>query len=165
VHPDPSALLAQAETLYTNSANETDIRRVVSTAYYAVFHYMLRAAADLVIGRANRGTFRYNLAYCNVEHKRVKTLCGHIRQRNIDIQPYTPPGGFGEIVSFAELVLNLREERHRADYHPEPSARFDDARTQQAISDAWEAIRKFEAATVEQREAFLTLLLFEPRKP
>jgi hypothetical protein len=81
------------------------------------------------------------------------------------MRPYTPPSGFGDIVRFAGLVLNLQEERHLADYHPEPRARFDDARSEQAISDAWEAIRKFEAATVEQREAFLTLLLFEPRKP
>jgi hypothetical protein len=51
-------------------------------------------------------------------------------------------------------VLNLHEERHLADYHPEPRARFDDARTAQAISDAWEAIKKFEAATAEQREPF-----------
>ena len=165
MHPDPQLLLATAEALYTNSANETAMRRVVSTAYYAVFHHMLRAAADLAIGSANQGTFRYNLAYCSVEHKRVKTLCSHVRQRNIHIQPYTPAGGFDEIVRFAQLVLNLHEERNLADYHPEPRAGFDDARTQQAISDAWEAIKQFKAATDEQREVFLTLLLFEPRKP
>ena len=163
MHPDPDRLLEQAEALYDNYKDETDLRSAVRTAYYAVFHYALRAAADLVVGQANRSTPRYNLAYCSVEHKRLKTLCGQLRSRNHVILPYAPLGGFGGLIVFARLVLNLQQERHRADY--QPMAHFDEARAEQAVSAAREAIKAFEAANTEQREALLTLLLFEPRQP
>jgi hypothetical protein len=165
VHPDPDRLLEVAEALYDKHKDETDLRQAVSAAYYALFHYTLRAAADLVIGAANRNIPRYNLAYCSIDHKRLKILRDQLRGKapNEVVLPYAPPGGFGQIAVFARLVVNLQEERHRADYHP--IARFDEARTLQAISNARDAIRHFEAASVEQRESFLTLLLFVPRQP
>jgi hypothetical protein len=58
VHPDPDRLLEQAETLISNHSDETDLRRAVSAAYYALFHYALRAATDMMIGSASRGTPR-----------------------------------------------------------------------------------------------------------
>jgi hypothetical protein len=167
VHPDPDRLLEQAEMLITSCRDETDLRRAVSNAYYAVFHYALRGAADLTIGVANRGTPRYELAYCSVEHKRFKELCNQIAGGipSKSVIPYAPPSPdyFGPVADFARLCPNIQEERHSADYHP--TARFDDVRALQAVSHARAAIKFIEAATTEQREAFLTLLLFKPRQP
>jgi uncharacterized protein (UPF0332 family) len=167
VHPDPERLLEQAEVLITNRNDETDLRRAVSAAYYALFHYALRAAADLTIGAPNRGTPRYSLAYCSVDHVRLKTLRDQLRgaiPQDV-ILPYAPPppAYFGKIVAFVRLAVNLQQERHYADYHP--TAPFDDARAKQAIADARIAIKAFEGATPEERDAFLTLLLFKPRQP
>jgi hypothetical protein len=167
VNPDPDSLLKQAEMLFNHSTtkDETDLRRAVSAAYYAVFHYALRAAADLMIGASSRGTPRYNIVYCSVDHGRLKTLRDQLKGTTPEkvILPFSPPGPayFGGAAVFVRLAMNLQDERHHADYHP--MERFDEARAFQAISDARAAIKAFEGATVEQREAFLTLLLFKPR--
>jgi hypothetical protein len=84
VHPDPDRLFKQADTLINSHKDETDLRRAMSAAYYGVFHFMVRAAADL-------------------------------------------------------------------------------AGAQVAVSDAQDAVKHFQGASVEQREAFLTLLLFRLR--
>jgi hypothetical protein len=165
VHPDPNRLFEQAEALYNNSKDETDLRRAASAAYYALFHYLLTAASDLTIGNANRNTPRYNLAYRSIDHARLKTVCSQLKASRLsdEIQPYEPMGGFGPITDCAKLTLNLQEERIWADY--DPIKHFDAARAQQAISDARAAITAFEAASVTQREVLLTLLLFKPRQP
>jgi uncharacterized protein (UPF0332 family) len=167
VHPDPDRLLEQAEALITHHRDETDLRRAVSAAYYALLHYALRAAADLTVGTAGRGTPRYSLVYCSVDHVRLKNLRDQLRGSAPQdvILPYAPqpPAYFGKVAVFARLAVNLQQERHYADY--QPTARFDDARATQAVSDARVAIKAFEDATAEQREAFLTLLLFKPRQP
>jgi hypothetical protein len=167
VHPDPGRLLEQAEILIKNHKDETDLRRAVSTAYYAVFHYALRAAADLTAGAGNRATPRYSLVYCSVDHVRLKNLRDQLRGAAPQdvILPYAPPppAYFGKVAVFARLAANLQLERHYADYHP--TEYFDDARALQAVLAAQEAINTFEAATAEQRDAFLMLLLFKPRQP
>lgn len=167
MHPDPDRLLEQAETLITSRRDETDLRRAVSTTYYALFHYALRAAADLTIGAASRGAPRYSLVYCSVDHVRLKNLRDQLRGATPQdvILPYAPPppAYFGKMAVFVRLVVNLQHERHYADYHP--SARFDEARATQALTAARVAIKAFEDSTAEQREAFLTLLLFKPRQP
>jgi hypothetical protein len=165
VHPDPDSLLIQAETLIKNHKDETDLRRAVSAAYYAVFHYALRAAADLTVGVPNRGTSNYELAYCGVEHKRFKDLCNQIAggKPSGAVLSYSPPEPehFGHVANFARLGPNLQEERHHADYHP--AQRFDNFRGEQAVSNARNAIKEFEMGNKDQREKFLMLLLFKPR--
>jgi uncharacterized protein (UPF0332 family) len=167
VHPDPERLLEQAETLITRHGDETDLRRAVSATYYALFHYALRAAADLMIGAASRGAPQYSLAYCSIDHARLKTLRDQMRgpaPQDV-ILPYAPPAPayFGKMSAFVRLTVNLQQERHYADYHP--TIRFDEPRARQAVSTARIAIKAFEDSTAEQREAFLTLLLFKPRQP
>jgi uncharacterized protein (UPF0332 family) len=167
VHPDPHRVLDQADALITSHRDETDLRRAVSAAYYALFHYVLRAAADLTIGAASRGAPRYNLAYCSVDHVRLKNLRDQLRgPRPQDvILPYAPPppAYFGNVAVFVRLAANLQLARHYADYHP--TVQFDQVRASQAVEDARIAIKAFEDSTDEQREAFLTLLLFKPRQP
>lgn len=163
--PDPDRLFEHADMLIDNPRGETDLRRAISAAYYALFHSILRAAADLVCGAANRATPRYNLAYRSVDHKRLKTVCEQLKASKINdkVKPYEPIGGFGDIADFAKLALILYEQRIQADY--DLLRHFTVRKAQLVVIEARNAMRKFEAATAEQREAFLTLLLFEPRQP
>jgi hypothetical protein len=163
VHPDPDRLFQQAEALIDGHKDETDLRRAISTAYYGVFHFILRAAADVVVGAANRSTSRYNLAYCSIDHGRLKTLCDQLRTSKLNdkLKPYEPAAGFGPIFDFARLALNLQWQRNLADY--DTTYKLDAAGARVAVSDARDAVKHFQAASVEQREAFLTLLLFKPR--
>jgi len=61
VHPDPDRLFEQADALITGYKDETDLRRAISTAYYGVFHFILRYVADRIAGPGNRSTDLYNL--------------------------------------------------------------------------------------------------------
>jgi len=60
VHPDPERLFEQADALINGYKNETDLRRAISTAYYGVFHFVLRHVADTVAGVGNRSTNLYS---------------------------------------------------------------------------------------------------------
>lgn len=165
--PHPERLLQQADMLAVPQGGEpdqTDLRRAISAAYYAVFHFLMTTAADLVIGSDKRSTAQYALAYRSVDHMRLKTVCTQLRGQVPDnVRPYAPAHGFGEIADFARLAGNLVELRNLSDYDPSQEFTLDAVRT--AIGEARKAIQHFQAADAEQREAFLILLLFRPRDP
>jgi len=47
VPPDPDELLQQADALAGKpAATQADVRRAISAAYYAIFHFCMTAAAD-----------------------------------------------------------------------------------------------------------------------
>jgi hypothetical protein len=73
----------------------------------------------------------------------------------------TPSNGFGRIADFARLTGNLQEQRHSADY--DPSKSFTDNEAKLTISEARQAIDWFVSSENEQRDAFLTMLLFRQR--
>jgi hypothetical protein len=163
VHPDPDRLFDQADALVNNYQDETDLRRAISTAYYGVFHFTLRALADWIVGAAHRSAALYVLVYRSVDHKILRALCDQFRgfRLNAAIQPYEPAGGFEAVESFARSVLYLFEQRISADY--DPAHLFDPTEVSGTVSSARAAARNFQAATPEQREAFLTLLAFRAR--
>jgi hypothetical protein len=119
--------------------------------------------ADWIVGAAHRSAARYVLVYRSVDHKVLRTLCDQFRgaKMNAAIQPYEPAGGFGPVENFARTVLYLFEQRISADY--DPAHPFDPAEVSGTVSSARPAVRIFQAATPEQREAFLTLLAFRSR--
>jgi hypothetical protein len=163
--PDPEHLFAQADSLTAGrgAPRQTDLRRAISAAYYGVFHFTLMAAADMVAGASSRSTTLYSLTYRSVDHVRLRTLCRQLIESRIprDVLRFAPTGGFGPIIDFARAVVQLNELRNFADYDPSRRFLLYDARA--AVADAREAIKSFESADLEQRRAFLTLLLFKPR--
>lgn len=161
---DPQRLLARAAaTVGNDGPSETDVRRAVSDAYYAVFHFLATAAADMLIGAENRETWRYALVYRSIEHGRIKQLAEQFKGQDPsqELKPYVPEGGFGPIVGIARAAGTLRTQRHHADYHP--AEKFPVGRLRTAISAAEQIIIQFGTCTTPQREAFLWLLLFKPR--
>jgi hypothetical protein len=157
VPPDPTHLLQQADALAAEAAGpQTHFRRAISTAYYALFHLILTAAADMVVGPGDRTSARYAFVYRSVDHGRLRSVSQNLSGTNPDV-PFVPPGGFGRIAEFARVVGNLLELRNQADY--DPSRDFTQREAQGVISDARLAIVWFQEGSNEQREAFLTLLL------
>jgi hypothetical protein len=163
LHPDPDRLFDQADALINNHKDATGLRRALSTAYYGVFHFTLRALADWIVGVTYRSAARYVLVYRSVDHKVLRALCDQFRgvKLNAAIQPYEPAGGFGPVGNFARSVLNLFEQRISADY--DPAHVFDPVKVSGIVSSARPAVKNFQAATPDQREAFLTLLAFRAR--
>lgn len=59
---------------------ETDLRRAVSTAYYALLHCVAAAGADLLVGgkQADRSERAWRQAYRALNHGRAKSRCKEI---------------------------------------------------------------------------------------
>jgi hypothetical protein len=162
VPPDPEEILRRAEALAGNSlATQTDLRRAISAAYYAVFHFCLTAAADMICGATNRSKPQYSLVYRSVDHARLRGLCDQLRGSKPGNVAFIPSGGFGAIADFARNTANLYEQRISADY--DPSESYAAAGVSVVISDARKAIDWFRSCTQEQQEAFLMQLLFKSR--
>jgi hypothetical protein len=73
--PDPDHLFDQADRLAgrltvppasETEPRQTDLRRAISAAYYALFHFTLAAASDLFVGRDKRSTPEYRMTYRSV---------------------------------------------------------------------------------------------------
>jgi hypothetical protein len=160
--PLPEHLFEQADGLTTAvDSRHTDLRRAISNAYYGLFHFALTAAADMVVGTAERATSRYALVYRSVDHGRLRSLCDQIKGTNPQKIAFVPAGGFGSIADFARITLNHYELRILADY--DPSRPFTRNEAMVAVSEAREAIKMFQQGSAEQQRAFLTLLLFKQR--
>lgn len=143
---------------------QADLRRATSTAYYAVFHTIVTAFADRVVGRAKRGTAQYTLAYRGLDHRTVRGLCSTLVRPALpqNYNGLSPAGGFGAAIrTFSGLVIDLQRERHLADY--DPSWSIKPSKAIALTCSARDAIAYWEATPLEQREAFLLLLLFPPR--
>jgi uncharacterized protein (UPF0332 family) len=156
--PVPEDLLEQADGLTIEGASETNLRRAISNAYYALFHLALTAAADMVAGGDSppRASPRYSLVYRSVDHSRLRWLCDAVRKTNPQKVPLTLPDGFGSLADFARITLSLFELRALADYHP--STEFPLEETRIKVREARQALDSFRQGSSEQREAFLTML-------
>jgi hypothetical protein len=165
--PNPEHLFEQADRLAAAPAagtpRQVDLRRAISAAYYGVFHFILRTAADDFIGAAHQATSRYALVYRSVDHHFLRELCGEAQKPTVSrkFRKYLP-GGFGpDMQAFARAVAELQERRYSADYDPVARFKVSDARL--AIATGRSALARFESTGVEDRRMFLALLLFDPR--
>jgi hypothetical protein len=77
--PNPSELLALSRHLSTAAdpidLTDARLRRAVSTAYYAVFHTILRAAALRFMGAGQENAAGYAILYRSFDHRHMKTVC------------------------------------------------------------------------------------------
>ena len=166
---NPVHLLEQAELLLKSRhsgglVRQADRRRAISSAYYAVFHFILTAAADQFVGNKERRSAQYSLVYRSIDHNDLKNICDIASNRKLSdkYKQYVPEEGFGpNIVEFATLALELRSKRHSADYDPSHWVKVADANS--AILAARSAMLRFGKATSARRKSFLTLLVFKPR--
>jgi hypothetical protein len=165
---NPDHLLQQAERLLSPPSagprRQVDLRRAISSAYYALFHFCLTEAADEFVGVTQRSASRYALVYRSIDHRNLKDLSVEAKRPRPSTRyvPYLPLGGFdANIQAFSWAVVELQEKRHQADYNPQPSFSTADARL--AIVTARSAIARFHSAAEEHRKAFLTLLVCPPR--
>ena len=114
----PEQLIAQAEFLVRNSdPNEANVRRAVSSAYYALFHLLVRDA----ILNWKHPDHRSRLARA-FDHKRMKDASTAILKeigdvQNLESAEATPEQAFRFRVStVAQAFVDLQQARHKADY-------------------------------------------------
>ena len=133
---------------------ETNIRRAVSSTYYALFHCLATCNANMLVGGpgANRSQPAWRQAYRGLQHGTVRQRC---ERQNIIIK--FPD----EIQDFAERFVDMQQKRHEADY--DPDATFSKSDVIQDITDAEDVIRCFNSVPVRDRRAFAVYVLLPLR--
>ena len=131
---------------------QANLRRAVSTAYYAVFHSLAYTAANLLIGRER--TAAWHQVYRALEHGNARSAC---------LNKQAMEGFPNEIEEFALTFVDLQKARHRADYSFDVS--YDRHDTLTAIDRAAGAIDQLERVNIHHRRSFVAHLLFKRRSP
>lgn len=148
-------LIATAKRLteFDGRARQHDLRRAISTAYYAMFHELARQSADILVGGrgATKSESAWHQVYRSLEHRSAKSACKDASSRSFPAQ----------IQDFADSFVQLQERRHEADYDPTLSFLRNDAIL--TITTAEVAIRKFRNSRLKHRRAFAVWVLFKRR--
>lgn len=148
-------LLATARRLAKASASkprQADLKRAVSTAYYALFHAMAKNAADMVVGAgASRAEKAWRQVYRSIDHGFAKNACKEVRALGF------PTG----IIACADEFVSLQEARHSADY--DPTYRLTRAETLTWVSRAEAAIKSLRGCSTKDRKAFAVQVLLKKR--
>lgn len=160
---NPLHLLEQAEQLARGGVGrprQADLRRAISTAYYALFHLLTQAGAALV----HRSAVLRPLLARHYEHRDMKNASRGFADGRLPAPLERIAGDVPEELSTAaKMFIELQEARHLADYDTSregvlsrPDVREILARTRQAF-EAWDTLR-----TTPAGELYLLALLFHP---
>lgn len=153
----PEDLISQARRLARMGGQrprQADLRRAVSTAYYALFHALCRTCSDCFVGAtaAARSTRAWQQVYRGVDHH-------HARKQFQNTQTLNrfPP----DIQTFANEFVRCQIERHRADY--DPFQRYSRQQVLDLIDDAETALQNLRGAPLTDRRAFAVWAILKSR--
>lgn len=165
---NPDHLLDQALLLVNatpgRKPRQVNLRRAISSAYYAVFHQLLTATADEFVGKALRQDSRHALLYSSIDHGAARRICEEALRPGptAKYRKFVPGSGFEtHIRAFSSNFLSLQNRRHEADY--DPSQLFTTVDAMFAIYLAKSALEEFASSSADGRKLFLTLMVFPPR--
>jgi len=173
LHQDLLIQAAHLADLDKNKPKQANLRRAISSAYYALFHFLITESLDVVASGSDQKV-KYQLRR-SFAHKDMKGVCKEYAvatgnppaQINKNLNKLFNAAIQSEIKNTAKLFCELQEFRHAADY--DLSDKF--YRTQvktlltrvsQAIAVDWPALNAAPAAK-RNREVFLTDLAFRGR--
>lgn len=148
-------LLATAKLLAeagVKRPRQSDLKRAISTAYYALFDQIARDAANLLVGAASDSDYGiWRQTYRALDHGNAKNACALLKSL-----------GFPEsLCHCGEAFILLQAARHKADY--DPYHRVSRADAFDAITLADTAIGNLTASTRRDRKAFAVQLLLKRR--
>ena len=163
--PSPSGLIETAKKLAKTGRRgkprQTDLRRAISTVYYALFHTLSESCADLLVGKsARKGARRsWAQAYRALQHGRVKAVCSVDAKARVR----TAYRKFSdEIQAFGSLFVELQKKREEADYDPLAS-HLTSSEVLKLIEEASSAIEGFKKASAVDKRAFCSFVVFDLR--
>ena len=153
---DPQELIATCYKLVPPTAlpppSQADMRRAISTAYYALFHTLAASNAELIAGqpRSSISSYAWERVYRRLDHGRAQNnLRGVLSQLSQS----------GE--NFARTFIDLQDRRQEADY--DPNASITRTRTLNIIARADTAIGDFAQLTQEERRLLAAQSMFDRR--
>ena len=149
---NPLELIALARVLVDgviagdlDSATQTELRRAVSCAYYAMFHTLALSNANTLIGAspADQQRWAWQQTYRAADHRPTRNK----------LSSASLGGRFPRAIRrFGVAFADVQRVRHSADYDPE--ARFVIESVLTAIEDAASAMAAFEIVSEKDRRAF-----------
>jgi hypothetical protein len=161
--PNPDHYLDQAEYLIDwSGGRQVDLRRAISSAYYGVFHAVMKAAADTYIGRSNRQSAEYSAAYRHIDHALLKSVCETCKKKPLADDGQSESDRFNQdLRAFAGAVVELQARRHAADYDPSLYLYVLDARA--VVATARDALKRFGGLPSDQKLKFLFQLMVKAK--
>jgi hypothetical protein len=143
--------------------NQEELRKALSTAYYALFSALAGAAANTFVGSspATRKSQVWVQTYRALDHGTAKNQCSKILvpakgQPGQNTQAFT-----SGIVNFAESFVTMQGLRLDADYNPGRTFYRSDVRIQ--IAAAEQALNGFLGAQRAERRAFTAFVMHRGR--
>ena len=131
---------------------QADLRRAISTAYYALFHAFALDAANLLFGGAGKELeAAWAQTYRALDHGAAKKACAQVRAPEFPLP----------ICAAAEVFVTLQQQRHDADY--DPLKRFTRAEAVEIIDVAEATIASLKSCTPKDRVAFAVQILLKRR--
>ena len=162
---NPDDLLAIAGSLASGRVGaqrgrprQAELRRAISTAYYAMFHALANDCADLLVGGrlSTRTRKAWGQTYRALDHRQVRKQCTERRPKRVLIR--FPQG----VQDFAIQFVRMQDLRHLADY--DPIVRFARAEVSILIEQTKAAITQLKQADRSDRRAFAAFVLFDLRR-
>ncbi len=94
--------------------NQEDLRKALSTAYYALFDTLASTAADAFVGSSStvRKGQLWVQTYRSLDHGAAKAQCGRVFARQ------NAPAFSSAILTFADTLVTMQGLRLDADYNP-----------------------------------------------
>jgi len=142
--------LAVAKRLSTTKRpTQSEIRRSISSSYYAVFHALARTCANALVGKtpSKRPNKAWVEVYRGLSHGVCQKACSQASK--VD---------FPECIhDFADNFQQLQELRHKADY--DPSAKFEKKDAETWYQLAQMSILSLRSAGNVDKKAFATWVL------
>lgn len=133
---------------------QTELRRGISAAYYAMFHTLALCCANQLAGvsRTIRSQAAWRQTYRSLEHGDARSRC-----QNTAVFSKFPI----EIRNFADQFVFMQHQRHSADY--DPDAQYLRLDVLSNIRQSERAITQFNAAPKADQRAFALYVLLRSR--
>lgn len=134
---------------------QEELKRAVSTAYYALFLHLCETTANLMIGALRPEPGRraaWQRMYRVLQHGVTRNKCENLRE----VRQF-PVG----IQDFAHRLVMAQDARHNADY--DPFSKFTRKGAMDIIMEVQDAISVFDATSRQDRLNFIAYLLASER--
>lgn len=162
-------LISQAANLATRDVKkpkQANLRRAISTAYYAVFHYLVHEACSMQMGTHHgQAAYRHVLGRAFV-HTVMKQACtsfggGTLKDAVIKGLPRDASGNYAipiAIQNIAATFAELQNSRHLADY--DLTERFKRSDVLALIEQAKDHVKEFSEFAVSDAKRFFLACLW-----
>jgi hypothetical protein len=159
-------LLSQADFLLKRSEGkprQADLRRSVSAAYYALFHFIVDVSSSAILSARFAGLkaeIRRTIAHVDLKKACVQLRSEEFNKAGILGRVWTERPS-AEIRILANAVVDLQKLRHTADYDlSKPLAKIE---AQAAVDRSRAALNSWASVSPDERINFSIFLLFHDR--